>query len=220
VNSTACLASDPEFLRIVSAFQSSNYSWDVLLIELLSSPITTHASKTDTVAATGEVVAVSRRDHLCAALNNRLGLTDVCGLNLLSKRQQQSLIPSIVGGLPSDGYGRGSTAPVLPNDPTLFYRAATENMCGAIAAQVIDVPPAKQVAGVKLWSSTQPDAAIADFVATIMALTPSDPRSAPATALLKGHFTKATQQGASASDALKSTFITACTAPSAVSIGL
>src|SRR5262249_16194992 len=93
VNSSACLASDPEFQRVVGVFESWNYSWDVLLTELLSSPLTTHAAKTDTVATTGEVVAVSRRDHLCAALNNRLGLTDVCGLNLLSKRQQQSLIP-------------------------------------------------------------------------------------------------------------------------------
>ena len=138
---------------------------------------------------------------------------------MLSKRAQ-SVVPSIVGGLPSDGYGRGSTIPVLPNEPTLFYRAGTENICAAIAAQVIDVPVAKQVPNVKLWSSADPDGAIADFVGTLMALTTSDPRSAPAKALLKDHFTAARQQGASAADALKSTFITACMAPSAISVGL
>ena len=110
--------------------------------------------------------------------------------------------------------------PVLPNSPTLFYRAATENLCEAIAADVIDVPTAKRVAGVAAWSSAQPDAAIADFVSTVMALVASDPRSAPAAALLKGHFTAATAQGASASDALKSTFVAACLAPSSTSIGL
>jgi hypothetical protein len=218
-NSAPCLTTDPEFQRVVGVFQSSNYSWNTLVTDLLSSPITTHAADTQTVDKGGEVIAVSRRDHLCAALNNRLGLTDVCGLNLLSKKQQ-SQVPTIVGGLPSDGYGRGSTIPVLPNEPTLFYRAATENMCASVAAQVIDVPANKQVPGVKLWSSTAPDAAIADFVSIVMALTPSDPRSGPATDLLKGHFTAAVQQGASASDALKSTFITACIAPSAISIGL
>ena len=129
-------------------------------------------------------------------------------------------ITQIASGLPSDGCGRGATMPVLPNQPTLFYRAGTENICTTIAAMVIDVPTAKQVAGVKQWSSTQSTPAIADFVSIVMGLVPSDPRAAPATTLLTSHFTAAMQQGATASDALKSTFITACLAPSAVSIGL
>ena len=80
---------------------------------------------------------------------------------------------------------------------------------------------AKQAAGVTYWSSADPDKAIADFVATIMGLVPSDPRAGPATELLKAHFSTAMQQqGASASNALKSTFVAACLAPSAVSIGL
>jgi hypothetical protein len=53
-----------------------------------------------------------------------------------------------------------------------------------------------------------------------MGLVPSDPRAVPATTLLQGHFTSAMAQGASASDALKSTFVVACQAPSAVSIGM
>ncbi len=89
-----------------------------------------------------------------------------------------------------------------------------------VAALVIDVPAAQQKAGVKQWSSAQPDAAIADIVQTVMALTPSDPRSAQAQSLLKSHFTSAMQLPASAADALKSTFVVACLAPSSVSIGL
>jgi hypothetical protein len=55
-----------------------------------------------------------------------------------------------------------------------------------------------------VWSSTQPDAAIADFVGTVMAITPSDPRSAPAQMLLKSHFTSATKQaGINATQALR-----------------
>jgi len=110
--------------------------------------------------------------------------------------------------------------PVLPNQPTLFYRGGLENVCEGIAAALIDVKAANQTAGVTYWSSTDPDAAITDFVGTVMALVPSDPRAAPATTLLQQHFAAAMQQGASASDALKSTFVTACLAPSAVSIGL
>jgi hypothetical protein len=219
-NSEACVADDPEFQRIVAAFQASSFSWNVLVRELLASPITTNASPTATSTANGEVVAVSRRDHFCAALDNRLGFADVCGLDAVTKKALSATVPQIVSGLPSDGYGRGSTAPVLPNQPTLFFRAGTENICTSVAASIIDVAASKQVAGVRYWSSTTPDAAIADFVGNLMGLVPSDPRAVPATTLLKTHFTSAMAQGASASDALKSTFVVACQAPSAVSIGM
>ena len=168
----------------------------------------------------GEIVAVARRNHLCAALNNRLGLTDVCGLNVVSKKVAQGTVPEVALGLPADGYGRGATAPVLPNNPTLFYRAGVENICGAVAGIVIDAPADPAMPNAKHWSSAQPDAAITDFVNIIMALTPSDPRAAAAQTVLKSHFTSAMGTGAKASDALKSTFTVACLAPSAVGIGM
>jgi hypothetical protein len=220
VNSAPCSETDPEFQRVVGAFQSSNYSFDVLVSELFSSPLVTHASETQTADAQGEVVAVARRDHLCAALDQRLGFTDVCALGAIARKTAKGVVPQIAAGLPSDGYGRGSTEPVLPNEPSLFFRAGVENICGAVAAEVIDVPSAKQVAGVKQWSSADPDSAIADFVSQIMALPASDPRSSPAAALLQSHYSAALAQGASATNALRSTFVTACLAPSFVSIGL
>ena len=220
VNSAPCTATDPEFQRIVGLFTSSSYSWNTLVHELLASPITTGATETATGDARGEVVAVSRRDHLCAALDDRFGLTDVCGLDAITKKAMAATIPQIVAGLPSDGYGRGATWPVLPNQATLFFRAGLENICEGVAAALIDVKAASQTAGTTYWSSTDPDTAIADFVATVMALVPSDPRTPGATALLQQHYAMAMQMGASASDALKSTFVTACLAPSAVSIGL
>jgi hypothetical protein len=219
-NSSPCAPDDPEFQRIVGVFQSSSFSWSALVAEIFSSPITTNASPTQTTTLNGEVVAVSRRDHLCAALNNRLGLTDVCGLQATTKKQLTQPVPEIVSGLPSDGYGRGSTTPVLPNQPTLFYRAATENICEVIAAEVIDVAASKQATGTKYWSSGDPTAAIADFVSIVMGLVPSDPRSSPAASLLQAHFAGAMQQGATATAALQSTFVAACLAPSAVSIGM
>jgi hypothetical protein len=218
-NSTACEPSDPEFQRIVGVFQSSGYSWSTLVRELLSSPLTTYAATSKTALDNGEVVAVARRDHLCAALNNRLGFTDICGLDATTNAQALTTIPEIVSGLPSDGYGRGAIAPVLPNEPTLFFRAGTENICEAAAMLVID--PVKAAAPtVKQWSSTNPTAAISDFVSSVMGLTTSDPRAAPASALLTSHFTSSVQGGATATDALRSTFVAACLSPSAVSIGL
>jgi len=219
-NSVPCRSDDPEFQRVVGVFQATGLSWNALVTELFSSPLVTHAAETATADATGEVIAVSRRDHLCAALDSRLGLTDVCGLNAVTKKQMQATVAQIASGLPSDGYGRGANFPVLPNQPTLFYRAATENICSAVADQVIDVSASKQVAGVKVWSSTDVPTAIADFVGTVMGLVASDPRAAPAAALLQSHYDAAVQQGATRTNALKSTFITACLAPSATAIGM
>jgi hypothetical protein len=225
VNSTQCDPADPEFLRVVQLFVDSGYSWNALVKAIATSPITTHAASTKTFLQQGEVIAVSRRDHLCAALDARLGLSDACDLASLGQLGQSaptSTTPLIVSGLPSDAYGRGAAEPILPNQPTLFFRAGIENVCENVAAEVVD-PPAGNAppAASKQWSSTQPDAAIADFVATLMALPPSDPRAAPSRALLVSHFHSALgQPGVTPTQALRSTFVVACMAPSAASIGL
>ncbi len=125
----------------------------------------------------------------------------------------------IIPGLPSDGYSRGSTEPVLPNDPSLFYRAGIENLCGALSALLIDnaAPPA----GVKTWQSTQPTAAITDFVNIVAGLPPSDPRAAGLTTILTDHFNTAKgTTGITVKAALQSTFMAACMAPTASAVGL
>jgi hypothetical protein len=209
-------------MQVVKDFQGSNYNWNALVKELLASPITTNASQTATVQQNGEIVAVSRRDHLCAAINARLGFADVCGLSAMTSRSyENTAVPQIAGGLPSDAYGRGAVAPVLPNQPSLFFRAGTENICEAIAAETIDVPTAKQTAGVTQWTSNQYGAAISDFVSIVMGLAPSDPRAAQAEKILTAHFQQALAvSGTSSTAALQSTFVAACLAPSAVSIGM
>jgi hypothetical protein len=214
-NSAPCEIDDPELIRVVDAFVASNLSWNTLVRELFASPLITHASKTASAAKQGVVVAVSRLDHLCASLNERLGLADACVREPQNKvpAPRTSTIELVVGGLPSDGYGRGSVVPVLPNEPTMFFRAAVENICIGIANQVVDSPTPK-------WRSTEPDAAIADFVTVMMGFTSSDTRAAPATTLLRSHFDAAIAAGHTATNALKSTFVVSCLAPSFLSIGM
>jgi len=219
-NSAPCNPTDDEFKRVLGAFKDSGMSWNTLVRELLASPITTNASKTSTGATNGNVVAVSRRDHLCSALNNRLGFVDICQLDATLGGRAQSGIAQIISGMPSDGYGRGSTVPVLPNQPTLFYRAGLENVCASVAAMVIDAAPTPAQPGVKQWSSTKPDVAIADFVAIVMAMPPSDPRAAQAASILTSHFQGAVASGATAKDSLRSTFVAACLSPSFIGIGM
>jgi hypothetical protein len=218
-NSAPCDPSDPVFQQIVADF-ANGFSWNMLVRELLSSPITTNAAHTKTYDTNGEVIAVTRRDHLCAALNNRLDLNDICQLEAADQTGKQSTIAQIVSGMPSDGYGRGAPIPVLPNQPTLFYRGGLENVCANISEMVIDAKPTTQQPNVKIWSSSQPTAAIADFVSQIMALTSADPRAAQASSLLTGHFQAAEQAGATPTDALRSTFVAACLSPTFIGIGM
>jgi hypothetical protein len=224
VDSEACVPTDPDYQALVTLFQNGGYSWNQLVKALVTSPITTHAQTGLTATTNGETVAVSRRDHLCAAWNARLGFNDICGLDTTQKPIVSSGALNIVSGLPSDGYGRGSVAPVLPNQPTLFFRGGTENLCETIAALVID--NAKPPAGATTWSSTKVDGqghptAITDFVNIIMGLEPSDPRASAAQALLASHYDAAKQvSGMTATAALQSTFTAACMAPSAVSMGM
>ena len=221
VNSAPCDSSDPELQRIITAFRGSNMSWDTLVRELASSPITTHARVTKTALTNGEVIAVSRRDHLCSAIDSRLGLVDICQLDAtLGRAPRKTAIGQIVAGLPSDGYGRGATIPVLPNDPTLFYRSGLENICGSLSQMVVDGMPDPLQPGKQQWSSSDPDAAIGDFTAIVMSLTPRDPRTGPATQALKDHFTAALATGATATDSLRSAFVVACLSPSFLGIGL
>jgi len=218
-----CVAGDPVFDAIVKGFQA-NYSWNQLVKAVVVSPLTTYASSTLTATTNGEVVAVSRRDHLCAAWNARLGFDDICNLDpsipaVLSKNGLAT-----IHGLPSDGYARGAVAPVLPNAPTLFYRGGLENLCEELAQDLIDdtKPPKKNNfwnRSYATWSSTSPDQAISDFVEIVMGLPPSDPRASGLEQILTNDFTtnKAT---AGATAALQSTFVVACLSPSALGIGM
>jgi hypothetical protein len=230
VNSQANDPTDPVFQGIVNDFKS-DFSWTNLVQNLMSSPLTTNAASTKTTAGEGVVVAVARRDHLCAAINFRLGFDDICNLqasNKPGKSPYLRTIATIAGGLPSDGYGRGAIVPVLPNQPTLFYRAGTENICESIAQLVID-PNAKTKAllppSVLSWSSSDPTTAIQDFVTQLMGYTASHPLYKTAIDTLTAHNTAAlaltgVTPPITATQALQSTFIAACLSPTFVGIGM
>jgi hypothetical protein len=210
-NSSRCDEGDPEFVRIATIFSDSLYDWKTLEVTLFSSPIVSYLAPTRTVTQAGEVFPVSRRDHLCAALSTRLGIADVCGLDVNTVVPQDlKQVKFIAGVLPSDAYSRGAEEPVLANDPNLFFRTGMENICAVLAARLIDGAAPR-------WSSASPDAAIADFVHTLMGVGAG--RDATPIAILAGHFQSARAAGLSASDALKSSFVTACLSPSVVGIG-
>ena len=195
---------DPEALRIAEAFRASSFDFRVLLREVLASPLVTAAKATRTFQEREPLVSIARYGHLCEALKNRLGV-DACAMN--TNAQQIAL------NIPRDGYGRGAESPILTSDVSLFFRTSTENLCREVAAAVVETPQAR-------WSSKNVDGAIVDFVRVVMGLPASDPRHGPSVTVLKEHHAAAIAAKAKPIDALRSTFVLACTAPSAVSIGL
>lgn len=218
-NSAPCDPSDPVFQKIVAAFASGD-QWSQLVRDLLASPITTNALKTKTYVTNSEVIAVARRDHLCAQLDNRLGFLDICQLAAINQVGGKSALAQIITGMPSDGYGRGGVIPVLPNEPTLFYRSGLENICATVSAMVVDAKPNPKQPNAKVWTGTDPATAINEFVSIVMALTTTDERTGPVLEALTAHFNDALTGGATRTDALRSTFVAACLSPSFIGIGM
>ena len=223
--SAACSEGDPEFQRVVAAFQTSHLDWKTLVRELFSSPLVTGATHTATFDDRGMPVSVARRDHFCGALELRLGISDPCGLSgLPGLTGAQNTIATLARGLPSDGYSRGAETPILPTDSSLFFRSGTENICRHLADQMVDVAASTSATNptpASRYQSASPGPAIADMVQTLMGLPAGDSRAADATQILTEHFQAAlATTGIKAKDALKSTFVLACTAPSTISVGL
>jgi hypothetical protein len=229
-NSSACSETDSEFRRVVSAFENSTptaYNFAVLIKEFFASPLVTGAVATGTYPTASSVpVSISRRDHFCAALSNRLGKPDLCAQAVPLPNTAQRATATIAQSVATDAFSRGSQVPVTPSDPTLFYRSASELLCSNIAAQVVD-----PTAGGGVYSMSDVPGAITNMVETLMGYPPAHPAHAEAIQILQEHYDGAratTSTGTmgrpggmtSATNALRSTFILACESPTAVGIGL
>jgi hypothetical protein len=222
--SQPCDESDPEFLRLVEVFKDSHYSWDALVEAVFSSPIATGLQPTKTTAANGGVFPLTRQEHLCALLVARLGIADVCGQD-----PNQPLFSPVMRTLaatwPSSQYSRGNATPALPAVPSLLTRGGMESLCTELSQRLVDTEPPIAAAGKRdpslpkpcTLSSNDPTGAIQTLVASLMGLT-SDRAAGPAT-ILREHFAAAQKNGASATDAMRSTFVLACLSPYVAGIG-
>jgi hypothetical protein len=213
-NSIACLENDPEFRRVALAFQNSNFNFPSLIKEFFSSPLVTNAVPTATTVAAGVTVSIARRDQLCEALSNRLARPDLCAQVFAVPSQARAATAKIASSVASDGFSRGSEAPVTPVDPTLFYAAATEMLCENIAAQVVDAESDT------VYASSDPKGAMADMVQRVMGYPASDPHYAAALQVLEEDYAANLATKASATNSLRSTFSLACQSPTTLSVGL
>jgi hypothetical protein len=208
--SLPCDETDPEFQRIVGVFQSSHFSWNALVQALFASPLVTNLQPTQTATSSGTVSPIARQEHLCATLSNRLGSPDLCGLNATTQVVSPT-VQAVAASWPSDQYSRGAATASQVTVPTLMMRGGMESLCTSLAQLFVDNGTTSA------FQSSDPPAAIHNLATILMGLT-SDRVAAPQ-AILTRHFQQAQVLGASASDALKSTFVLACLSPYVVSIG-
>ena len=215
-NSAICEESDPEMRRVALAFQNASYDFKTLVRELFASPLVTAWSSTATFAADGVTISVARRDQLCAALSNRLGKPDLCEVLTPTPTGVTTATNRLAGSIPADAFSRGSQLPVTPPDPNLFYRAASELVCEAVAAKVVDGPAATNL----YTSATGSAAAMTDMVAKVMGLPLSDPHYAGALKALQDHYNGAVAARSTTTASLRSTFAAACQSPSSLALGI
>jgi hypothetical protein len=213
-NSSRCVETDPEMRRVAQQFQSSNFDFKGLVRELFSSALVTSAGATETATTDGVTISVARRDQLCAALSSRLGRPDLCEIALPTPTDVTSAVNRLSGALPADGFSRGTEFPVTAPDPNLFYRAASELLCEAIAGKVVDgMAP--------VYRSADAATAIPAMVSSVMGVPSSDPNYAAAVqALTEHHDAALATAGIDATAALRSTFAAACQAPTTLSMGI
>ncbi len=211
--SQTCDTTDPEFQRLVGVFRNSNYSWNTLVQALFTSPLVTNLQPTQTATTVGTTAPISRQEHLCATLSSRLGTPDVCGLSASTSVTSPAMhqVQAIAASWPLDEYSRGAATPSQTNVASLLLRGGMENICTALAESFVDTgSPA-------MFQSAFPAESIRRLTTNLMGLT-SDRAAGPQAILLR-HFADAQQEGASASDAMKSTFVLACLSPYVVGIG-
>ena len=212
-NSAPCSDSDPELLRIAGVFASSRYDWTTLVVEMFSSPLVTYAAATQSGTDYGVTLSVVTKERLCATLQTRLGLADPCsqlaGTSLPSTLRSLPVITQIMGSLE---YSRGAVQPVVSTDPSLFFTAGMENLCGAVASAVVDAGSGTR------YASSDPNTAIDDMVHNLMGIPAPD--DATPVSILRSNYQDSFVKAGKASDALKNTFVLACMAPSTLGLGL
>lgn len=212
-NNAPCVTDDPELVRLASAFAADG-SFSKLVAGVMSSPLTTYASVTKTTQQSGVTFSVDKQDHLCPLLSQRLGIADVCGLAPgASPTGPMATVQLIANILPANSFSRGQVAPPQANDPTLFFRSGAENVCAALAAQVVDGAVNKS------FPSTDVTTATANMVHVLMGIPAGSGRDTQVIAILTEHYQKAVATGASAANAMQSTFVAACLSPSVMGIG-
>lgn len=227
--SSRCAEDDPEFQRVVRAFRDASHNFKVLLRELLTSPLSTFASRTKSSDLNGVAVGVARRELLCQRLSARAKRSDLCQQDAVRRQYDNDdgwYAQVYSQGLPAIGHLRGESLAVMPRVPGVLFQPAIERLCRFYADSLVG----DYLYGAAVWP-LQKDikdvrATLDEFVSVIMGVPESDETYLELRATLQSHYddtlalVKDLPHNRVESQALKSTFVAACSSPFFSSAGL
>jgi hypothetical protein len=202
LNSAPCDAQDDEVVRIAQNFASTQYNFNAMMKDVLTSPLTTYKSTTLTATQRGAAASVARRDQFCRTMSARLNQPDICNYGA---------IPALMASYPADSYSRATTVLAQAREPTLVTRLVMENICSTMSLTAVDD------GSNPFLSSQDPNQAIGKILTDVMGLQPD--ADASVLDILLTHYKDATTAGLSETDALRSCFVVACLSPYVATIG-
>ena len=201
--SKACTPSDPEFKRVEKAFIDSNFDFKTLVIELFSSPLITAQDRTKTHDLTEYVPSITRRMHLCHALNVRLGAAGMQGYDACDGKNRMAT------AIPEDAWGRGATAPFQPATSSLFYSATVETFCTLFARDVVN----QELSPLDASSPKAVEKSLEFVVTGLMGLPPTDSRHDQVKALIQEHYDQSFAKTKATVQSLRSVTTLGCMSP-------
>ncbi|MDB4932676.1 MAG: hypothetical protein JWM10_5160, partial [Myxococcaceae bacterium] len=210
--SSPCDEGDPEFVRLVGVFRDSHHSWPALVRAMFSSPLVSYLAETRSAVAAGQPFPIARQEHLCATLSARLGVVDLCGLDVSTDNRSVSAVArTLATSWPSGQYSRGNALPSLAVAPSALMRGGMESICADLARRHVDngAPDG--------FASSDPPAAVRGIVTRLMGLTGA--RVAGPEAILRNHYEEALAAGVTPTEALQSTFVLGCLSPFVAGVG-
>ena len=149
LNSQKCDESDPEFLRVASAFRASNHNFGVLVEEIASSNLITGTQASVMYQKVPFVVSTSRRNHFCAALNVReRNLRQSAGLSNDTVPLDGGEVAcnarnsgGSAGVIAADSVSRGEPGLIQSNEINPFQIRAANRICRSFAGRYSNTLP-------------------------------------------------------------------------------
>ena len=196
-NADHCDQNNPEFQRIVTAFEDSNFNFKTMMIELFSSTLVTNSACADSNGEQAIPISLTRQDHFCPTLAARTGIDNICSINATR---------ILANALPADSWSRGSNVADQATDPGLFYRATVDALCSAVSTALANET------GSPLQASDI-DGSLDWLVNSFMGISRRDSRFASIRSILEAHYDDVSNLNANNRQRLISAATLACISP-------
>ena len=178
---------------------------EALDAEAAISAITAEEEGEEDVVRDELTVSITRKNHLCALLGERLSRPGLCSVRRVSR---------VLGLIPDDGYARGAIDFTQPAVASPFFFAAAQSVCEAVALTVV------QNNGQSLFRPNDLEASLDRMVSLLMSIPSSSDRYQHSIDTLRAYYERLRADEIGALNALRSVFTTACLSPDVMGVGL